>query len=84
MILPAASINYFRMLSSKVTQGMASSYSETPYFLEQDPVIDHYEALREVWFGPVAIKHVCLKYHLSRSSYYELEERFIRYGLAGL
>ena len=84
MILPAASIAYFRMLGSKVTQGMACSYSETPYLLEQDPLIEHYEALRQVWLGSVAVKQVCLEYQLSRSSYYEMEERFMRYGLAGL
>ncbi len=79
MILPAASIAYFRMLSSKVTQGMACSYSEAPYLLEQDPLIDHYEALRQVWLGSVAvIKRVCLEYQLSRSSYSEMEERFMR------
>ena len=84
MILPAVSINYFRMLSSRVTQAMAASYSETPYLLDKDPVISHYEALRQVWLNSVAIKQVCLEYQLSRSSYYEIEQRFIRSGLAGL
>ncbi len=84
MILPAASIDYFRMLASKVTQALASSYSETPYLLEGDPVIDRYEALRDVWLDSVAVKHVCLEYHLSRSCYYDMEDRFIGYGLPGL
>ena len=63
---------------------MASYHSATPYFIEDDPVISHYEILRKVWLGSVPIKQVCLEHNLSRSSYYEIEDRFVRYGFAGL
>ena len=84
MILSPTTIMYFKLLSSKVTNAMASFHSATPYFIEDDPVINHYEALRKIWFDHAAIKQVCLEYHLPRSSYYEIEDRFVRDGLAGL
>ena len=84
MILSPGSIMYFKLLSSKVTREMASYHSATPYFIEDDPIIRHYEILRKVWLGSVPIKRVCLEYKLSRSSYYEIEDRFVRDGLVGL
>ncbi len=84
MILSPGTIKYFKLLSSKATSAMASYQSTTPYFIKDDPVISHYEILRKVWLGSVPIKQVCLEYGLSRSSYYEIENRFVRYGFAGL
>jgi len=84
MILSPGTIKYFKFLSSKVTSAMASYHSATPYFIEDDPVIIHYEVLRKVWLSSVPIKQVCLEYDLSRSSYYEIEDRFVRYGFAGI
>ena len=84
MILSANEIKYFKSISSKVNSSMASYQSATPYYIEDDPVIGHYEVLRKVWLGSAAIKQVCLEYDLSRSSYYEIENRFVRYGFAGL
>jgi transposase len=84
MILSPTSIRYFKLLGSKVTKEMASYHSTTPYFIANDPVIRYYEALRKVWIGTVAIKRVCAEYDLSRSSYYEIEDRFVRNGFAGL
>lgn len=63
---------------------MASYQAGTPYFIEDDPVITRYEVLRKVWLGSAAVKQVCLEYDLSRSSYYEIENSFVRYGFAGL
>ncbi len=84
MILSPSSIKYFKLLGSKVTREMASYHSATPYFIEDDPIISHYEILRRVWLGSVAIKRVCVDNKLSRSSYYEIEDRFVRDGLVGL
>ena len=84
MILSRSTIKYFKLLSSKVTRAMASYHSATPYFIEDDPLISHYEILRKVWLGSVPIKQVCLEHNLYRSSYYKIEERFVRHGLAGL
>lgn len=63
---------------------MATFSSATPYFIEDDPIINRYEILRKVWFTPVPIKQVCLEHSISRSTYYEIEDRFIRQGIAGL
>ena len=84
MILSSGNIKYFKLLGSKVTNAMASYRSDTPYFIEDDPVIGHYEILRKVWLGSVPIKQICLEHNLSRSSYYEIEDRFVLHGLAGL
>ena len=84
MILSPAGIRYFKLLGSKVTKEMASSQSATPYFITNDPVIRRYEALRKVWFAGVPIKKVCAEYNLPRSSYYEIEDRFVGNGFAGL
>ena len=63
---------------------MASYHSATPYFIEDDPVINRYEILRKVWLTSIPIKQACLEHQISRSTYYEIEDRFIRHGLAGL
>ena len=84
MILSPAGIRYFKLLGSKVTKEMASYHSTTPYFITNDPIISRYEALRKVWFDGVAIKRVCAEYNLPRSSYYEIEDRFVEGGFAGL
>ena len=72
------------MLESKVSQAMAKSGSRTPYFLEEDPVISSYELVREVWLAGSPIKTACLRHGFSRFRYYEKEDRFVKYGLAGL
>ena len=63
---------------------MASYHCTTPYFIETDPVIRHYEVLRKVWVSSVPIKQACTEHNLPRSSYYEIEDHFVRHGLAGL
>ena len=72
------------MLQAKVSQAMARHASRTPYFLDDDPIIRNYEIIREVWFNNAAIKNVCQEYNLSRSQYYETEDRFVKYGVVGL
>ena len=84
MILSPVAIRYFKLLGSKVTNEMASYHSTTPYFITNDPLIRHYEALRKVWFDGVAIKRVCAGYNLPRSSYYEIEDGFVDSGFTGL
>ena len=63
---------------------MARHGSRTPYFLDDDPVIGNHEIIREVWFDEVAIKEVCKEHKISRSQYYEKEDRFVKHGLLGL
>ena len=63
---------------------MARYASHTPYFMDDDPVIRNYEMIREVWFDGTPIKNVCQRHNLSRSQYYENEDRFIKHGLLGL
>ena len=63
---------------------MARYGSRTPYFVDDDPVIRNYEMIREVWFDGTPIKNVCQRYELSRSQYYEKEDRFIKHGFWGL
>jgi hypothetical protein len=84
MILPTSSLNYFKLLSSKVTKEMAKYNSRIPYYIHRDPVINTYEAIRKVWLSSIPIKDVCKVHNISRSFFYEMEERFLAYGLAGL
>jgi len=63
---------------------MAQITRRTPYFLDNDPVIINYEVIREVWFNRSPIKTVCQRHGLSRSQYYEKEDRFVEHGLPGL
>ena len=84
MILSHKSREYFKLLAAKVSQAMAQYSSRTPYFLDDDPVIANYEILREVWFDGAPIKNVCQSHDLSRSQYYEKEDRFVKHGVLGL
>lgn len=84
MILSHNSRSYFELLQAKVSQPMARYARHTPYFLEDDPVIANYEVIREVWLDGSPIKTVCQRHSISRSQYYEKEDRFAQHGLAGL
>jgi hypothetical protein len=84
MILSHKSREYFKLLAAKVSQAMAQYSSRTPYFLDDDPVIANYEILRQVWFDGAPIKNVCQRHDLSRSQYYEKEDRFVKHGVLGL
>ena len=63
---------------------MALYGKNTQYFLEDDPVIRNYEIIRLVWYDRVPIKEVCQRYTLSRTQFYEKENLFVKYGMAGL
>lgn len=63
---------------------MARLGRQTPYLLENDPVITNYEIIRKVWAESLPIKTACRWHRLSRSQYYEKEDRFVQYGIAGL
>ena len=84
MILSHNSRSYFALLQAKVSQGMAQFGRYTPYLLDDDPVLTNYEAIRDVWLDGSPIKAVCQQVGLSRSQYYEKEDRFVKHGLPGL
>ena len=84
MILSDNSIEYFRSLHSRILQSMAKHQVKTPYLFEDEVFFDQYECLRSVWTQTSSIKSACDKFNISRSSFYELEKRFVNYGLPGL
>ncbi|PIP05204.1 MAG: hypothetical protein COX52_13245, partial [Syntrophobacterales bacterium CG23_combo_of_CG06-09_8_20_14_all_48_27] len=84
MILSRNSRSYFELLQAKVSQAMAHHGRDTPYFIDDDPVVANYEAIREVWLDSSPIKTVCQRHRFSRSQYYEKEDRFVEHGLPGL
>jgi transposase len=84
MILSQKNRDYFKFLQAKVSQAMAHHSSHTPYLLDDDPVIKNYEIIHEVWFDDLPIKEVCKKHNISRSQYYEKEDRFVKHGVLGL
>ena len=84
MILSHSTRSYFLLLQAKVSQGMARYGRPIPYFVEDDPVIANYELIRAVWLDGLPIKRACQRHSISRSQYYEEEERFVEHGLLGL
>lgn len=84
MILSHNARSYFELLEAKVAQGMGQFGRPTPYLLADDPVIVNYELVRDVWLGGVPIREACKRHGLSRSLYYEKEDRFVKHGLPGL
>lgn len=84
MILSDNSIEYFRSLHSRILQSMVRHQVKTPYLFEGEAFFDQYECLRSVWTQTSSIKSACEKFNISRSSFYELEKRFVIFGLPGL
>ena len=84
MILTKSTIEYFKGMQSRVTQAMAKSVSTQPYAVKGDPVIQNYEILREVWLKRAPIKAICRRRDFAWSQYYEMEDRFLRHGVAGI
>ncbi len=63
---------------------MNQSIKGKPYCIKNDPVIRSYEIIRKVWQDGEPIKSVCQSFDLSRTQFYEKENSFIQYGMAGL
>jgi len=84
MILSENTIKYFKFIRSNVTAAMALNHSDYPYFIQDDTVINNYECLRKVWLNSISIRNACSIHNISRSYYYQMEERFIQFGLPGL
>ena len=84
MILPKQTIDYFKLISSKVNKGKVLNKSENPYMIENDQTIRNYECIRDVWHCSNSISGTCEKHDISRTTYYQLENNFVDYGLPGL
>ena len=84
MILTKKSIQYFQSLNSRVLQSMAEHQSKTPFHYEDEIFFVQYECLRSIWKSELSIKTACQKHKISKSSFYEIERRFIVNGLPGL
>jgi ACT domain-containing protein len=84
MILPKATIDYFKLLSSKVNKGKAQKKTDNPYMIQDDQTILNYECIRDVWYCSKSISSTCKKHNISRTTYYQLENNFVNYGLPGL
>jgi len=84
MILSNNSIKYFRSLHHRILQSMAKQKVKTPYWFENEVFFPQYECIRSVWTQTLSIKSACKKFNISRSFFYELETRFVQYGLPGL
>jgi transposase len=84
MILTKKSIQYFQSLNSRVLQSIAKYQSKTPFHYDDEIFFAQYECLRSIWKSELSIKKACQKHNISKSSFYEIEKRFIVNGLAGL
>ena len=63
---------------------MTRAERNVPYFLDHDDVIKRYECLRDVWESKSSISSACQRFGISRTFYYEIEDRFITCGLSGI
>ena len=84
MIFTQEIMKYFERIASKVQQALGQSQAKVPYFIIEDDIIMKYECLRSVWSDGLPIKTACSRYEIPRSSYYEAENNFVTYGIAGL
>jgi len=84
MIFSRDSVKYFKSIGSMAIQGMAQNKAKTPYFLADDFVISNYECIRDVWLDKSNITDACKRHSIPRSTYYMLEEEFIKFGVLGL
>ena len=84
MILSPKSIEYFQAIGAKVIAAMANQQTKSPYYVDDDPIIQNYECIRSVWHKSLSIQKACEKYRISRSQYYLLEKQFVTHGMAGL
>ena len=84
MIFSQSAQQYFREMVSKVAAGAGEKFSKTPYWIENDLIINNYECIRAVWTRRSTISNACSQFSVARSSYYELENKFIKHGVLGL
>jgi hypothetical protein len=84
MIFSRDTVKYFKSIGSMAIQGMAQKKAKTPYFLDDDLVISNYECIRDVWHDKSSITDACNRHSIPRSTYYMLEEEFIKFGVPGL
>jgi len=84
MILSQTLLKYFKGIQSKAVQAMAQHHAKTLYHLEDDENILRYEMIRAVWFDNESIQSTCKKHHRTRSYYYDVEKRFVQFGVIGL
>lgn len=84
MILSDQGIRYFHSLQSRILQALTGAQSKVPYVIPNEPFINQYECLRLVWAQRRSIKEACNTYKITRSSYYQIERRFIQFGLPGI
>ena len=84
MILARKSMEYFKMLEAKVSRGMVRHSCQTPYWIDDDPVIRNYEMLRKAWIKGFPVEDICKEFGISRSRYYEKEKQFVEHGVPAL
>jgi hypothetical protein len=84
MILSQSTQQYFREIVSKVATGTGEQSSKTPYWIHDDLILSRYECIRAVWTGRDTISNACCQFGVTRSLYYELENKFIEHGVLGL
>ena len=83
MILSHTTIAYFSSIAAKVIKGMAQFNRRIPYPIEDERILQGYEAIRAVWMDGDPVSRACQIYDLPRSSYYKLEQRFVDFGFCG-
>ena len=83
MIIPKKIKLSIEALECKIAKNMVEMPTHRPYFVD-DEVILTYEMIRSVWMDRVSVLAASDAANISRTVYYEKEEKFALHGLAGL
>ena len=84
MVFTDTTIKYFSIIGSRVRAGFAESNSETPFYYEEEPFHNAYEAITLIWKRRQSIRSVAEKYEVSRDTIKRWQQDFVRYGAIGL
>jgi len=84
MVFTDTSWNYFASTQSRIRKVMARNLSCIPFYYEDEPFFDAYEALHKLWKKRSSQRSIAESLNVGRKSLKLWEKDFVRYGAVGL
>ena len=84
MIFTDTTYKYFANMPHKIRAAVAESKSDTPFFYQDEPFFEAYEALYKVWVKKISQKEVAQSLNIGRDKLKQWELSFSDYGTIGL
>jgi hypothetical protein len=84
MIFTDTTYKYFANMPHKIRAAVAESKSDTPFFYQDEPFFEAYEALYKVWVKKISQKEVAQSLNIGRDKLKQWELSFSDYGTVGL